>query len=184
MLGCRQHEKACLVDICWGARGSRFQNVHLSNCVRWHPRALSHVLTLTLVRLSSCSCPLAVCRLSSSPLFSQAWTVISSRSFGSRNKVPQEAVPREVEERVAGELLRAFESAAGLPAKTINPVSRKLQLWGAGVPMNVFRDAPCVFDAGSQAGICGDWLLEPSVQGAALSGAHTISWHAPGSAHV
>ena len=110
--------------------------------------------------------------------------MISSRSFGSRNKVPQEAVPREVEERVAGELLRAFEGAAGLPAKSINPVSRKLQLWGAGVPMNVFRNAPCVFDAGSQAGICGDWLLEPSVQGAALSGALMISWHAPGSAHV
>ena len=180
----------------------------------------------------------------------EAWTLISSRAYGTRNKVPQEAVPPEVEERVANELLRAFEASAGLPLNSISPVARRLQLWGAGVPMNVMTGAPCVLDKGtcplppfrsvfcflsllhthptkkktekpqvrednlpasrnhyptppaknyknapiisiyapclpaasflsslpvalhadSAAGICGDWLVEPSVQGAALSG--------------
>lgn len=30
----------------------------------------------------------------------EAWTLISSRSYGSRNKVPQEAVPKEAAEKV------------------------------------------------------------------------------------
>ena len=37
--------------------------------------------------------------------------MISSRSFGSRNKVPQEAVPREVEELVE-ELIETLELVA------------------------------------------------------------------------
>jgi predicted NAD/FAD-dependent oxidoreductase len=113
----------------------------------------------------------------------EAWTLVSSRPFGTANKVPQEAVPPEVEQRVADELLRAFETAAGLTLNSIAPVAQRLQLWGAGVPMNVLKGAPCVLDAAAQAGICGDWLVDPSVQGAALSGiqlAEAIHNHASG----
>ncbi|EKX47399.1 hypothetical protein GUITHDRAFT_106844 [Guillardia theta CCMP2712] len=100
----------------------------------------------------------------------ETWTVISSRNYGTRNKVPQEAIPEDVEERIVDELLRAFESSAGLKNGSIRPIARRVQLWGAGVPMNAFTGGPCVLDRATASGICGDWLIEPSVQGAALSG--------------
>ena len=52
----------------------------------------------------------------------EAWTLISTRPFGAANKVPQENVPQEVAERVTAELLRAFETAAGLPTRYHPPL--------------------------------------------------------------
>ena len=90
--------------------------------------------------------------------------------YKSTNTDASGAALQEVEERVARELLRAFEMSAGLAPNSIAPVAQRLQLWGAGVPMNVLSAGPCVLDVGAAAGICGDWLLEPSIQGAAVSG--------------
>lgn len=59
--------------------------------------------------------------------------------------------------------MKAFEEAVGqdLP----KPVFMKTQLWGAAVPMNIL-DAPqgCVLDSSMSVGICGDWLVAPSVE--------------------
>ncbi|KAJ1491154.1 hypothetical protein T484DRAFT_1775620 [Baffinella frigidus] len=100
----------------------------------------------------------------------EAWTLVSTRPYGTANKVPQENVPKDVADRVTREMTRAFETAAGLAPGTIAPVASRVQLWGAGVPMNTYTPAPCILDAAKAAGICGDWLVDPSVQGAAISG--------------
>jgi hypothetical protein len=67
----------------------------------------------------------------------EAWTLISSRSYGSQNKCPQENVPKQVSEKVTSELISAFESACGLPQGSVRPTHTLAQLWGAAVPMNV-----------------------------------------------
>ena len=113
----------------------------------------------------------------------ESWTLISSRPYGTANKVPQEAVPPDVQERVAREMMRAFETSAGLPVNSIQPVAQYVQLWGAGVPMNVLAGPGCVLDGDAAAGICGDWVEQPCVEGAALSGiemAEALAQHAAG----
>ncbi|XP_048241536.1 renalase-like [Haliotis rufescens] len=100
----------------------------------------------------------------------ECWTVFSTREFGTANKVPQENIPPGKAQGVTSKLLDAFSQATGkgqLPAV----VYSRVQLWGAAVPMNVLgTDEECVFDSFSNVGICGDWLVSPCIQGAALSG--------------
>eukprot|EP00472_Partenskyella_glossopodia_P009496 CAMPEP_0197517788 /NCGR_PEP_ID=MMETSP1318-20131121/2864_1 /TAXON_ID=552666 /ORGANISM="Partenskyella glossopodia, Strain RCC365" /LENGTH=274 /DNA_ID=CAMNT_0043067633 /DNA_START=244 /DNA_END=1068 /DNA_ORIENTATION=- len=50
-----------------------------------------------------------------------------------------------------------------------DPVTSQLQLWGAGQPGNIYHDV-CFLDPVTNVGICGDWMVAPSVEGAALSG--------------
>jgi hypothetical protein len=54
-------------------------------------------------------------------------------------------------------------------------VDQRLQLWGAGVPLNTYQsrdddDGGFVYDAPHGVGVCGDWLVDPSVAGAWTSG--------------
>ena len=51
-------------------------------------------------------------------------------------------------------------------------VFTRVQLWGAANPLNVLESggAGIVFDADHRVGIAGDWVLSPSLEGAALSG--------------
>eukprot|EP01025_Chloroclados_australasicus_P062501 TRINITY_DN8211_c0_g1_i1.p5 TRINITY_DN8211_c0_g1~~TRINITY_DN8211_c0_g1_i1.p5 ORF type:complete len:110 (-),score=14.61 TRINITY_DN8211_c0_g1_i1:294-623(-) len=68
---------------------------------------------------------------------------------------------------VTEKMLDAFSRVIGqkLPKHCFS----KVQLWGAAVPMNTWQH-PCVWDAQQQVGICGDWLVKPSIEGAFISG--------------
>jgi hypothetical protein len=72
-------------------------------------------------------------------------------------------------------MLRAMEDATGLPSGSIVPISQKVQLWGAAVPMNR-HTAPFVMDGAAGVGVCGDWFTPsssstgPSIESAYLSG--------------
>ena len=61
-------------------------------------------------------------------------------------------------------------------------LDQHLQLWGAGVPMNVWdiergrTPAGYLYDGPYRMGVCGDWLLESSIAGAWTSG-HILADH-------
>lgn len=100
----------------------------------------------------------------------ECWTFFSSGQYGKRNKVPQEAIPLARAQRVAEEMLGGVASALGVTAGDLPlPVYQKVQLWGAALPLNA-PGVECIFDSKGRVGICGDWLLSPSVEGAAVSG--------------
>lgn len=46
----------------------------------------------------------------------ECWTLFSTAAYGRANKCPQEAVPRDVSQRVTAEMLAAFERALGAQA--------------------------------------------------------------------
>ncbi|GBG78294.1 hypothetical protein CBR_g26324 [Chara braunii] len=101
---------------------------------------------------------------------SHCWTFFSTAAFGRRNKVPQENIPPEKATKVLGEMLKGVAAALGVEQAELPPmVWHKLQLWGAGLPLNSPK-VPCIFDPVGRAGICGDWLMAPSLEAAALSG--------------
>jgi predicted NAD/FAD-dependent oxidoreductase len=71
----------------------------------------------------------------------------------------------------------------------------RLQLWGAAVPVNTWnydnsnstgngdnkegeREGGFVYDATHGVGVCGDWLLQPSIEGAWESGRRLAEWMA------
>ncbi|KAJ1633134.1 hypothetical protein T492DRAFT_590532, partial [Pavlovales sp. CCMP2436] len=103
----------------------------------------------------------------------EAWTVISTAAFGTRFKAPQESIPKQVEAEVIAKLLAAV-AATVKAAAPLEPRRTKLQLWGAGVPLNCWRPAgdtpPCAIEPELSIGACGDWLREPTIQGAWESG--------------
>jgi len=121
----------------------------------------------------------------------EVWTVLSTASFAKKHKAPQEFLPDDVVEEVTGILLESLESDV-LPSSS-SPggggggggslreavLESRLQLWGAAVPLNVWRGASSskddggggfLHDAGRSVGVCGDWLLEASLAGAWTSG--------------
>lgn len=101
----------------------------------------------------------------------ECWTIFSTRSFGTKHKVPQENISLDKEDEVTNALLVAFSILTKIPKTKLKPCYTKVQLWGAAVPMNVLRNGDqCVFDGEKQVGVCGDWLVSPCIQGAALSG--------------
>ena len=51
----------------------------------------------------------------------ECWTIISSRSFGSRHKVPQENIPPKKATEVTSLLLDAFAEATGLNRGNLKP---------------------------------------------------------------
>ena len=62
-------------------------------------------------------------------------------------------------------------------------VDLRLQLWGAGIPMNTWQSengSGCVdgfvYDATYGVGACGDWILDPSIAGAWESGRRLANW--------
>ncbi|KIY93368.1 hypothetical protein MNEG_14594 [Monoraphidium neglectum] len=99
----------------------------------------------------------------------QCWTLLSTETYGRENKVPQEAVPQEVAERVQRDMLAALMSALGRPtAELPRPAAYKCQLWGAALPVNS-PGVPCILDPVARMGVCGDWLHDPAAGGAAAS---------------
>ncbi|GLC50732.1 hypothetical protein PLESTB_000425900 [Pleodorina starrii] len=121
----------------------------------------------------------------------ECWTLFSTNAYGQANKVPQEAIPSEVADKVANEMIAAFRQAAtgaaaaagggggggsgrreggsGAAARWPRPVFTRVQLWGAALPLNT-PGVPCILDPESRVGVCGDWLSGGSLQAAAISG--------------
>ncbi|KAK3277739.1 hypothetical protein CYMTET_14273 [Cymbomonas tetramitiformis] len=98
----------------------------------------------------------------------ECWTLFSTNEYGRANKVPQEAVPKHVSEKVTQDMLQAMEAAIGAEPLPRN-VLTQTQLWGAGAPLNS-PGVEYIFDSNARIGMCGDWLLEPSVEAACTSG--------------
>lgn len=116
----------------------------------------------------------------------EVWTVLSSAGFAKKYKAPQEFLPEATVETVSSILLEALAQSIfgggmgeGQGAnEVIEPLEKYVQLWGAGVPLNVWKpegngasdDGGFLHDGEYNVGVCGDWLLDPSVAGAWTSG--------------
>eukprot|EP00466_Bigelowiella_natans_P000139 jgi/Bigna1/125439/aug1.1_g147 len=130
----------------------------------------------------------------------EAYTLISTPRYAAKNKVPQENIPDRVRTNVSanskGEGLRRagwrgenhctlkkrmnFISSKRVPQTLDNNedddgihdhvAASHLQLWGAAQPGNIYAGGPCALDPTTNVGVCGDWMVAPSVEGAALSG--------------
>lgn len=106
------------------------------------------------------------------------WTVLSSPSFAKKHKAPQEFLPDEVIENVTSLMLQGLEHSLNLPQNALQDqvLESRLQLWGAAVPLNVWTTASkkgntgFLYDGKFGVGVCGDWLLDPSIAGAWDSG--------------
>eukprot|EP00640_Fibrocapsa_japonica_P001249 CAMPEP_0113952806 /NCGR_PEP_ID=MMETSP1339-20121228/90628_1 /TAXON_ID=94617 /ORGANISM="Fibrocapsa japonica" /LENGTH=403 /DNA_ID=CAMNT_0000961471 /DNA_START=206 /DNA_END=1418 /DNA_ORIENTATION=- /assembly_acc=CAM_ASM_000762 len=102
-----------------------------------------------------------------------SWTIISSPTFGQKFKCPQENIPPEHAEMVTEKLLSAFAVAAGLPQGSLEPSFSFVQLWGAANPISVSdvpSNTPFIYQNDVRVGICGDWLMSPSIESAVCSG--------------
>jgi predicted NAD/FAD-dependent oxidoreductase len=115
----------------------------------------------------------------------EVWNILSTASFAKRNKAPQEFLPEDVVANVTRWLVEAVDDMV-LPdtdssvALMDQLLEARVQLWGAAVPMNVWRsngedagvgrDAGFIYDPEYQVGVCGDWTLDPSIAGAWTSG--------------
>ncbi|XP_069499453.1 renalase-like [Ambystoma mexicanum] len=113
----------------------------------------------------------------------ECWTVISTKTFGANHKVPQEFIPPAKEKEVIHLLLHALAEVTRVERQSMKPRFTKVQLWGAANPLNVLHGEECAFKASHNVGICGDWLVNPCVEGAALSGlalAEVIHKHCKG----
>lgn len=116
----------------------------------------------------------------------QIYTILSSPKFAKKFKGPQENLPQELVKEVTHLMMAALEECLCLEKGSLeNRVfESKLQLWGAAVPMNVWtaRREPIeyqggfIFDSDYGVGVCGDWLLDPSVAGAWESGRRLATW--------
>lgn len=129
----------------------------------------------------------------------EVWTILSSPSFAHQHRAPQEFIPEEVIDEVSSTMLLQLEELLGLnqegqTTSTLQRhiVDRRLQLWGAAVPLNVWctmdgnttgattatitatnkAHPPMgfLYDSSYSVGVCGDWLVEPSIAGAWTSG--------------
>ncbi|GMH97150.1 hypothetical protein TrVE_jg7834 [Triparma verrucosa] len=99
----------------------------------------------------------------------EVWTVLSSAQFGKKFKGPQENLPEDLARNVTSLLMGSLEEVFGLERK-LEVEEQKLQLWGAGVPLNTWSGEGFLYDAENNVGCVGDWLVEPSVAGAWESG--------------
>ena len=107
----------------------------------------------------------------------EVWTVLSSAPFAKKHKAPQEFLPEDVIQNVTSLLLQGLEKSLALPSESLQNdiLESRLQLWGAAVPLNVWqsqqrKDTGFLFDGKFGVGVCGDWLLDPSIGGAWESG--------------
>jgi hypothetical protein len=124
----------------------------------------------------------------------EVWTIISTAQFAKKYKAPQENLPEDVIENVTKLLVDSLQediignnnnnSDGTTTTLQSQVVESRLQLWGAAVPLNVWRGDPSnddkksddsgssgfIYDPRYQVGVCGDWLLEPSIAGAWTSG--------------
>jgi predicted NAD/FAD-dependent oxidoreductase len=115
----------------------------------------------------------------------EVWTVLSSSQFAKAHKAPQESLGEEVVANVTRMLGESLESYFHLPPGSVtrSVVDPRLQLWGAALPLNTLRNLDdgsggggggggggFVYDPNYGVGVCGDWLLDPSLAGAWTSG--------------
>jgi len=116
----------------------------------------------------------------------EVWTVLSSAKFGKAFKGPQENLPDGLVQNVTGILYESLEQALALPKESLRgPVETppgsnrilesRLQLWGAGVPLNTWitqneKKQGFLYDGDYGVGACGDWLVDSSIAGAWESG--------------
>jgi len=107
----------------------------------------------------------------------RAWVIVSSPTFAEEHKVPQENIPIETAAEVTSLLLQAFRLALGKEGREYDAAFKvstsALQLWGAGNPISVAdvsEEVPFIFQASTGCGVCGDWMLAPSIPAAARSG--------------
>ena len=112
----------------------------------------------------------------------EVWTILSSATFAKNYKAPQEFLPDETVTSVTSLLLQGVERSLKLDTGSLenSVMESRLQLWGAAVPLNVWSSQSIpgegdgvdgfVYDAEYGVGVCGDWLLEPSIAGAWESG--------------
>lgn len=125
----------------------------------------------------------------------EIWTVLSSPHFAKKYKAPQENLPEDIVANVTHILLRSVEESLSLPPDCIMPIESRLQLWGAALPLNTWtgcspdnpeKDPPpgFVYDDDYGVGVCGDWLLDPSIEGAWESGRRLAEWMAKGGGTV
>eukprot|EP00403_Amphidinium_massartii_P004377 CAMPEP_0178381418 /NCGR_PEP_ID=MMETSP0689_2-20121128/5972_1 /TAXON_ID=160604 /ORGANISM="Amphidinium massartii, Strain CS-259" /LENGTH=710 /DNA_ID=CAMNT_0020001599 /DNA_START=52 /DNA_END=2185 /DNA_ORIENTATION=+ len=98
----------------------------------------------------------------------EAWTLISTPTYGSANKCSQEFIPDLVRKRVSEQMCQAFADLIGVKRHSDWEVLH-LQLWGAALPLNVCSQM-YIHDHEAGIGVCGDWLVAPSVEGALQSG--------------
>lgn len=126
----------------------------------------------------------------------EVWTVLSSAKFGKTYKGPQENLPDDLVHEVTGLLYDSIEEALALskgslrgPAHdkpgTGSVLESRLQLWGAGVPLNTWiangeESFGFLYDADYGVGACGDWLFDPSLAGAWESGRRLAQFMASG----
>ncbi len=104
----------------------------------------------------------------------EVWTILSSAQFAKKYKGPQENLPEKLSGEVVNLMLEALNRSLGLKEGAVHDgmiLDRRLQLWGAAVPLNCYRwtqnkdydSIPpidgFVYDAETQVGVCGDWLL-------------------------
>ncbi|GAX81511.1 hypothetical protein CEUSTIGMA_g8939.t1 [Chlamydomonas eustigma] len=108
--------------------------------------------------------------LKHAPSSISCWTMTSTNEYAQANKVPQEAVPSEVQDKITSEMLDAFAAAIGVKRADIpKPIFYQCQLWGAALPLNT-PSVECIFDAQSRVGVAGDWCSGSNMQAAAISG--------------
>ena len=110
----------------------------------------------------------------------EVWTILSSATFAKKHKGPQEFLPPDTVANVTSLMLEAVEKSLGLEASSLaqDVIESRVQLWGAAVPLNVWKaddtegdsDGSFLYDGEFGAGVCGDWLLQPSIAGAWESG--------------
>jgi len=118
----------------------------------------------------------------------EVWTLLSSAKFAKKYKGPQENLPQERVEEVTTLMLASLERSLGLKIGGIHEGAVKdsrLQLWGAAVPLNVWspteqgddsKNYGFMYDGEHGVGVCGDWLLDPSIAGAWESGRRLANW--------
>eukprot|EP00968_Pinguiococcus_pyrenoidosus_P004130 scaffold273_cov242-Pinguiococcus_pyrenoidosus.AAC.8 len=124
----------------------------------------------------------------------EVWTLLSTPAFAKEHKMPQEFIegtPTEalVVETLVGDVLETFRRRRGGDDEAFidKILFSKVQLWGAGVPINRWAAEdgnPFLFDAAHGIGVVGDWLCKPSVEGAFLSGSDFGAWLSESSAEA
>eukprot|EP00092_Neocalanus_flemingeri_P018700 GFUD01020253.1.p1 GENE.GFUD01020253.1~~GFUD01020253.1.p1 ORF type:complete len:443 (+),score=103.74 GFUD01020253.1:78-1406(+) len=108
----------------------------------------------------------------------EIWTMLSTPAFAKKHKVPQEHLKgTDTEQLVVEAMVTEALSYMGRGVDGVDPrdllKNFKLQLWGAGVPTNVWNSADqkkFIWDPQFKIGCVGDWLATPSIEGAWLSG--------------
>ena len=115
----------------------------------------------------------------------ETWTLLSNATYAKANKQPQEHLDgTKLSQTIVQAMLKEMHNVAGVDKRKsmdLNVVKRtKLQLWGAGVPLNTWKakDGSCfLWDEDNQIGVVGDWLKDASLYGAWESGKETTQQH-------